>query len=225
MLFDFLPRPHAEITAGIAHLPGWLGIGQQAALVQDFRQIARSVARTPMAMTRPVLKSGGQMSVHTLNLGYFFDRETYRYVETYDGLRVPPLPEALSELAHAGLAAASEVSEDLRPWVSSYRPQMALVNFYSSASSMGLHVDAYEDCAAPIVSLSIGEEALFRMGGTANRNKPWDDITLCSGDLVVFGGPKRFAYHGVPRVNAGTAPAGCGLSEGRINVTIRQIND
>ena len=89
---------------------------------------------------------------------------------------------------------------------------------------MGMHVDAFEESPAPVISLSIGDEALFRMGHTEARTRPWDDITLCSGDLVVFGGPKRFAYHGVVRVNDGTLPEACGLSEGRINITIRQVS-
>ena len=88
---------------------------------------------------------------------------------------------------------------------------------------MGLHVDAMEEAAAPVISLSIGDEALFRMGNTEGRTRPWDDVTLMSGDLLVFGGPARWAYHGVPRITPGTAPAGCGLREGRINVTMRQV--
>ena len=90
---------------------------------------------------------------------------------------------------------------------------------------MGMHVDADEASVAPVVSLSVGDEALFRIGGTEHRNRPWDDIALLSGDLVVFGGVKRRAYHGVPSVRAGTLPDGCGLYEGRLNVTLRQLAD
>jgi alkylated DNA repair protein (DNA oxidative demethylase) len=81
-----------------------------------------------------------------------------------------------------------------------------------------------EESPAPVVSLSIGDEALFRMGGTEGRSKPWDDVLLMSGDLLVFGGPARRAYHGVPRIHPDTAPTGCGLRKGRINVTIRQVD-
>lgn len=61
----------------------------------------------------------------------------------------------------------------------------------------------------------------FRFGNTENRNKPYHDLDLASGDLFVFGGRSRLAYHGVPKVYAGTAPEGCGLARGRINITMR----
>jgi alkylated DNA repair protein (DNA oxidative demethylase) len=71
------------------------------------------------------------------------------------------------------------------------------------------------------VSLSIGEACLFRFGNTKTRTKPYTDVELRSGDLFVFGGPSRFAYHGIPKVFPGTAPEDCGLSHGRINITMR----
>lgn len=103
------------------------------------------------------------------------------------------------------------------------RVDMALINYYPPGASIGLHVDGFEQSDAPVISLSIGDDALFRIGGTENCNKLWDDVTLCSGDVIVFGGRKRRAYHGVPRLNPGTLPEGCGLREGRINVTFRQV--
>ena len=119
---------------------------------------------------------------------------------------------------------AARISPDLAPWAAAYRADVALVNYYPPGSSMGLHVDAMEESPAPVVSLSIGDEALFRMGGTEGRSKPWDDVLLMSGDLLVFGGPARRAYHGVPRIRPGTPPAGCGVAEGRLNITIRQVD-
>ncbi|HEY4457830.1 MAG TPA: alpha-ketoglutarate-dependent dioxygenase AlkB, partial [Pseudonocardiaceae bacterium] len=75
---------------------------------------------------------------------------------------------------------------------------------------------------APVVSLSIGDSCLFRFGNTANRNKPWTDVELASGDLFVFGGPSRFAYHGVPKTYPGTADPGIGPASGRLNITLRE---
>lgn len=221
MLFD-VERPATKVAPGVAHLPGWLGIGEQKALVEEFRAIARTVAGTPMGMYRPQLKSG-QMSVYQLHVGRFWHYASYRYVDTIEGVRVPPMPDSLIALAPRALAAAAAVADELEPWTGGFDPEMALINFYPPGSAMGMHVDDSEESAAPVISLSIGDEALFRMGGTDNRNKPWDDVTLGSGDLIVFGGPKRFAYHGIVRVNDGTLPAGCGLRSGRINVTIRQV--
>ncbi|MDY5840892.1 MAG: alpha-ketoglutarate-dependent dioxygenase AlkB [Corynebacterium camporealensis] len=222
MLFDSLPRPNVKVAPGVGHLPGWLGIDKQCALVEEFREIARAYAGTPMAMVRPQLKSG-QMSVHQLHVGRYWHYQSYRYVDNIEGTRVPPMPESLQELAHPALRAAAEVAPELEPWVDNFVPEMALINYYPPGSAMGMHVDEFEESAAPVISVSIGDEALFRMGNTDNRNKPWDDVTLCSGDLVVFGGPKRFAYHGIVRVNDETLPECCGLREGRINITIRQV--
>ncbi len=87
---------------------------------------------------------------------------------------------------------------------------------------MGLHQDKDERSPAPVVSLSIGDTCRFRFGNPpVTRSQPYQDLDLASGDLFVFGGPARLAYHGVPKVYPGTAPAGCGLESGRINITLR----
>jgi alkylated DNA repair protein (DNA oxidative demethylase) len=62
---------------------------------------------------------------------------------------------------------------------------------------------------------------VFRFGNAENRRPPWTDVELASGDLFVFGGPARLAYHGVTKIVPGTAPAGCGLATGRLNITLR----
>jgi DNA oxidative demethylase len=84
-----------------------------------------------------------------------------------------------------------------------------------------MHQDKDELSQAPVVSLSVGDSCRFRFGNTENRNRPYVDLELASGDLFVFGGESRRAYHGVTRILPGTAPAGCGLDSGRINVTLR----
>lgn len=224
MLFDDLPRPAVRVTDGVAHLPGWLPLPRQRELVEQARQIARSVTGTSVAMRRPVVGSG-QMSVWMMPLGRFWRTRPYGYVAEVDGVAVPPIPGPWQELAQAAVRAAADIDETLRPRAENFRAEVALVNYYPPGARMGMHIDADEASAAPVVSLSVGDEALFRIGGTEHRNRPWDDVALLSGDLIVFGGAKRRAYHGVPAVRAGTLPDGCGLKEGRLNVTLRQLTD
>lgn len=224
MLFDQLPRDDARITPGVVHLPGWLPLDRQAGIITQLRNIARDVAGTPLAMTRPRLKSG-QMQVFMLHLGRMWATNPYRYVTHAGGVRVPPVPDNLLQLATEALRAAALYDESLSQWPATFRPDMALVNYYPPGATMGMHQDRNENSPAPIVSLSIGDEALFRIGGTENRNKPWDDVTLASGDVIVFGGPKRLAFHGVPKTRPGTLPERCGLKEGRINITFRQVEN
>ena len=85
-----------------------------------------------------------------------------------------------------------------------------------------MHADKDERCLAPVVSLSLGATCVFRFGNTEHRNRPWTDIELESGDLFVFGGPSRLAYHGVTRTLPGTGPADIGLDSGRLNITLRE---
>jgi alkylated DNA repair protein (DNA oxidative demethylase) len=84
----------------------------------------------------------------------------------------------------------------------------------------GMHQDKDERSDAPVVSLSLGDTCVFRFGKSSGRNKPYTDIELVSGDLFVFGGASRFAFHGVPRVYPGTADPRLGLA-GRLNITAR----
>lgn len=85
---------------------------------------------------------------------------------------------------------------------------------------MGMHRDSDEKSDAPVVSLSLGDTGVFRFGNTETRTRPYTDVDLRSGDLVVFGGASRLAYHGVPRVRPGTGPPELGLA-GRVNITLR----
>ncbi len=216
------PRPSREVASGVVHLPDWLPLGEQAALVGEARGIARSVAGTPLAMTRPQLRSG-QMSVHILSLGQHWATNPYRYVTSVDGVPVPPIPASFHDLAARALADAAALSPSLAAWSGKYRAEAALVNYYAPESTMGMHQDANELSEAPVISLSIGDTGIFRLGNTENRNRPWVDVPLLSGDLIIFGGEHRRAFHGVPRIEADTAPEGCGLDRGRINITIRQV--
>lgn len=214
MLIDAsaLPRPPKRLMPGVVHLPNFLQLEQQAELVVQTREIARSVAGTPVAMRRPLVGKG-QMKAHLLSLGWFWATNPYRLVKEVDGYPVPPVPDNFQVIADRVLAAAREVDEAVGE---SIRVETALVNFYPPGAGMGEHVDAEEEAENPVVSLSIGDDILFRIEGR--------EVLLMSGDALVFGGPARRARHGVAGARGGTGPEGTGLAEGRINITMRQVH-
>jgi alkylated DNA repair protein (DNA oxidative demethylase) len=159
------------------------------------------------------------MSAKQVCLGWHWYPYRYsRTVDDGDGEPVKPFPTALGDLARALAATADPAG---RWWhAATYRPDVALVNLYEARARMGMHRDADERSDAPVVSLSLGDAATFRLGSTENRNRPWQELTLRSGDVVIFGGPARWAYHGVPRVHPGTSPL-VGV-RGRLNITVRE---
>jgi DNA oxidative demethylase len=213
---SLIPRPRAEIAPGAVHVPGWLSDAEQARLVLACREWARP----PAGMRATRLPSGGVMSVRTVCLGWHW--VPYRYsqiAEDGDGAPVKPFPDWLADLGRRALAEAY-----CDPGVAGreYRPDVALINYYDDAARMGMHADRDERSLAPVVSLSLGAGCVFRFGNTESRNRPWTDVPLESGDLFVFGGPSRLAYHGVPKTLPGTGPAGIGLDTGRLNITLRE---
>ncbi len=150
----------------------------------------------------------------------------YGYASTVvdgDGSPVKPFPQWLGELAREAVTdalgrEAATAAEDDRDRHLGY--DIALINFYDADARMGMHRDSDEKSDAPVVSLSLGDICVFRFGNTATRTRPYTDVELRSGDLFVFGGASRLAYHGVPRVYEDTAPPELGLT-GRLNVTLR----
>lgn len=155
------------------------------------------------------------MTARQVCLGWHWYPYAYsRTVVDGDGAPVKPFPAWLGELGRRALTDA------LGPRAGGASYDIALINFYDGDARMGMHRDADETSDAPVVSLSLGDTCVFRFGNTETRTRPYADVELRSGDLFVFGGPSRLAYHGVPRVFPGTAPAGLGLS-GRLNVTLR----
>jgi DNA oxidative demethylase len=201
------------LPEGAHHLPGWLTLDQQRWLVGQYHLWANGPVPPRAATVR-----GHEMSVRTVCLGWHWRPYAYtRDAVDVNGNRVLDLPDWLVRL---GQRAVVDASGDPHAG-DGYLPDTALVNFYGADSRMGLHQDKDERSPAPVVSLSIGDSCTFRMGTTVNRNRPHHDVLLASGDLFVFGGPSRLAYHGVTKVHAGTAPPGCGLERGRINITLR----
>lgn len=154
------------------------------------------------------------MSVRMTNcgpLGWVTDQERgYRYqaVHPVTGYPWPAIPPALLDLW-------SQVSDYPAP------PEACLINYYSSSARMGSHRDADEqDFSAPVVSVSLGDDAVFHVGGP-RRADPKARMILKSGDVVVLGGEARLAYHGIDRMLPGTSDL---LNEGgRINLTLRRV--
>lgn len=213
------------IAPGAVHVPAWLTLEQQRWIVARFGEWTQG----PVPLRAATLPGGHQMSVRTVCLGWHW--QPYRYTREatdVNGRPVLDFPDWMVRLGRQAVQAAYssgyegvESDEALSALANKYTPDAALVNFYDDGAAMGMHQDKDERSNAPVVSLSIGDTCLFRFGNTQTRTKPYTDVELRSGDLFVFGGPSRFAYHGIPKVFPKTAPDGCGLSQGRINITMR----
>jgi alkylated DNA repair protein (DNA oxidative demethylase) len=206
---ELFPRPRAQIAPGAVHLPGWLDPEHQRHLLDSCREWARPPAGLRTVRT----PGGGTMTARQVCLGWHW--YPYAYTSTVadgDGAPVKPFPRWLGELGRRA------VRDTLAGPAPDY--DIALINFYDADARMGMHRDSDEKSDAPVVSLSLGDTCVFRFGNTETRTRPYTDVELRSGDLFVFGGPSRLAYHGVPRVHAGTAPPGLGLT-GRLNITLR----
>lgn len=209
---ELFPRARAVVAPGAVHVPDWLDARHQRELLDA----CRGWARPPAGLRTVSTPGGGTMTARQVCLGWHWYPYAYaRTVVDGDGTPVKPFPAWLGELGRRavadalGPAAAAGAGYDI-----------ALINFYDGDARMGMHRDADEQSDAPVVSLSLGDTCVFRFGNTETRTRPYTDVELRSGDLFVFGGPSRLAYHGVPRVHPGTAPPGLGLT-GRLNVTLR----
>jgi alkylated DNA repair protein (DNA oxidative demethylase) len=209
---ELFPRERSEVAPGAVHVPHWLDAERQRALLAA----CRAWARPPAGLRTVRTPGGGTMTARQVCLGWHWYPYAYaRTVVDGDGAPVKPFPAWLDALGRDAVADA------LGPPAVPTRPyDIALINFYDGDARMGMHRDGDEKTDAPVVSLSLGDTCVFRFGNTETRTKPYTDVELRSGDLFVFGGPSRFAYHGVPRVHPGTAPPALGLA-GRLNITLR----
>lgn len=193
---------------GVTIWPGFLAPDAQAAMVDDIRQV---VIAAPLFT--PETPRGQKMSVRMTaagDYGWISDRRGYRYAPLHpDGGVWPPIPASVLAVwkAVAGVDRA---------------PQCCLVNWYDDQAKMGLHQDRDEaDLSLPVVSISLGDDALFRVGGI-DRGGPTRSIWLRSGDVAVLGGAARLAHHGIDRLRPGSStllPKG-----GRINLTLRVVD-
>jgi alkylated DNA repair protein (DNA oxidative demethylase) len=199
------PRP----LSGLRLVPGYLDRPAQAALLAALRIVLASAP--PYAPRMP--KSGKPLSVRMSNcgpLGWVTDEAGYRYqpLHPHTGRPWPAMPAIVLD-AWKALAGYP------------HAPESCLINYYGPTAKMGLHQDRDErDFDAPVVSLSLGDTCLFRIGGT-KRSDPTRTIRLASGDALVLGGEARLVFHGVDRILPGTSSL---LAEGgRINLTLRRV--
>ncbi len=189
--------------------PGFLDQAAQRALVLDLDAV---LGDAPLFTPR-MPRTGKPFSVRMTNcgpLGWVSDERGYRYQATHPETDRPwpAIPAVLLE-AWSALAGFPEP------------PEACLVNFYESSARMGLHQDRdEEELGAPVVSLSLGDTCLFRVGGNARRD-PTRSFKLQSGDAMVLGGPARLAFHGVDRIVPGSSALLPG--RGRINLTLRRV--
>lgn len=196
---------------GIRHIPGYLDRDRQEALVEAIRDV---VDEAPL-YTPVMPKSGQPMSVRMTNcgpLGWVTDQERgYRYQPTHPatGRPWPPIPPMLIDIWNE--TSGTDI-----------QPEACLVNYYGPEAKMGLHQDKDErELSAPVVSISLGDACLFRVGGV-RREERTISFRLESGDVVVIGGENRLAFHGVDRIYPGTSALL--KREGRINLTLRRVN-
>lgn len=196
-------------------IPVYLDDDGQRALLAAIRAV---IEAAPLFIPR-MPRTGRPFSVRMTNcgpLGWVSDETGYRYQPTHPetGRPWPPMPETV-------LAAWRELARYPHP------PEACLINYYAPGTRMGLHRDEdEEDFAAPVLSLSLGDSAIFRVGGPTRRG-PTHSYRLASGDAVVLGGESRLAYHGIDRILPGTSDLLTGdplLPEGgRINLTLRRV--
>lgn len=205
-----MPDPKS-LPPGIRHLPGYLDRGAQEHLLELVRGI---VAEAPL-FTPAMPRTGKPMSVRMTNcgpLGWVTDTERgYRYQPTHPvtGRPWPPIPDMLLDIWR------DTSGSDLEP-------EACLINYYDPSAKMGLHQDRDErEFSAPVLSISLGDDCLFRVGGV-RRDDPTLSFRLSSGDVVVIGGESRLAFHGVDRIYPGTSVLL--KREGRINLTLRRVN-
>lgn len=206
-----LPAPAAvEIISGVTLRPGRLDRAAQETLVANLRDVVRDAPFFVPLMP----KTGKPFTVRMTNcgpLGWVSDRTGYRYQPTHPvtGRPWPAIPESL-------LALWTETTGYDRP------PEACLVNFYGTDAKMGLHQDRDEaDFAAPLLSVSLGDTARFRLGGTERTDRT-RSFPLESGDVLTLSGPARLAFHGIDRILPGTSTLLAG--GGRINLTLRRVS-
>ena len=198
-----------DLAPGLIYRPGYLDRAAQEALRDAI--LAAQYDAPPFRPRMP--RTGTPFSVRMSNcgpLGWVSDETGYRYQPTHPetGRPWPPIP-----------AAALAAWRDLSDYPA--EPQACLINLYDPDARMGLHQDRDEaDLDAPVLSLSLGDAALFRWGGT-ERKSPTRSIKLGSGDAIVLGGPARLLFHGIDRIYGGSSTLLPG--RGRINLTLRRV--
>lgn len=195
------------LVKGARYFPEYLSPTEQRDILEDVRSI---VAAAPLI--HPTTPGGKRMTVRMTSagsVGWITDRKGYRYERAHpSGTLWPAIPDRIRSLWQGIIGTYPS-------------PNCCLVNFYGEGARMGRHQDKDEgNFSHPVLSLSLGDQALFRIGGQ-EREAPTQSIWLSSGDIIVLEGPSRLAWHGVDKVRFGSStllPRG-----GRINITLRVV--
>jgi DNA oxidative demethylase len=196
------------VAPGVTLWREYFPAAEQKALLDD---VLARLEEAPLY--KPVMPGTARpFSVEEANfgrLGWVSDKAGYRYQPTHPVTAKPwpAIPAVLLDLW-------ARINDGPAP-------ECCLVNLYRAGARMGLHQDRDEkDVTAAVIGVSLGDEALFRIGG-AVRGGPTRSVALASGDVIAFGGPARLAYHGIDRIRPGTSrlvPGG-----GRLSLTLRRI--
>lgn len=201
---------------GFQHLKGYFKESEQQALLADIVNIVKAA---PL-YTPTMPKTGRPFSVQETNcgsLGWVSDKNGYRYQAHH-----PKTGKAWPKMPTHFIRLWQDVTNH------SALPEAGLINFYHSQAKMGLHQDKDEDdLTAPVVSLSLGATAKFRLGGLKRRD-PTITMDLCSGDVVVLGGKARLCHHGISRIvknSSNLLENHPDWQEGRLNVTLRRVTE
>ncbi len=197
-----------RILRGFHIFQGSIPATGQAAIVEDIRAVA---AQAPLFS--PQTPYGKPMSVRMTSAGkygWFSDRRGYRYVRAHpNGTGWPPIPVSVLDVWRVTTGLDRQ-------------PDCCLINYYAGAARMGMHQDRDEaDFSWPVVSISLGDDGLFRIGNTTRGGKT-ESLWLSSGDVVVMGGEARLIYHGLDRIRAGSSDLLAG--GGRLNLTLRVVD-
>lgn len=204
---SLIPRQKKILGSGVVHIPDWLTIERQQALLVLLRHWTKGGWFTP------VLPNGTAMRHPIACLGWQW--KPYEYFDA----RVPMPGEliitAVEALIDAGL-------DEYLP----FSPDTCIINMFPPSSSLGMHQDKSEDRelidgGSPIITLSLGDTGVFRLA-SVNAPTPYQEVELRSGDLIIMSGHSRLAYHSINRIIPDTAPFDLDMKPGRISLTMRR---
>ncbi len=224
---SLFPREPARLDEEVWHYPDWLSWDEQVELLA----LCRGWLAPPAGAVHPRMPNGTFMSVSTACLGWYWYPYRYsRFLDDTTGEAVKAFPSELADLARRAsddtygrvTPSSPDTATSSSPdTATSSSPDAAIINRYADGAKMGMHQDNEERADVPVISISLGASCNFRFGNNQDRNKPWTDLELRSGDLFVFGGTRRRSFHGVTKVLSDGAP----LTEPgeRINITIRTV--
>lgn len=203
-----------ERNPGLIIIRGFLTGEAQELMIRDVRRVV-----TACPLFQPEMKDGKKFKYKMSNcgrLGWVSDRRGYRYTETdpRTSRRWPEMPASIADASRAAAVIAG---------VNDFNPESALINFYANErQTLGLHQDNTErNLTAPIISLSLGDDGVFGLGGF-ERTAPVENIILSSGDCLIMAGQARMRFHAFKTILPETSTLL--RNGGRINLTIRQVN-